>query len=196
MKLNNASSSDLEKYQKVRDENRRKEKSFESWIEKYIKERYGKSLGVHYSKTDQLDIGESDSKTEIKHNHKYSKTGNLFIEIDKLTKHGEWIKSGIYREDNSRWYLIGDRNKFWLFKKEILKKEFGNNHYSKIPGYLPGFAFPTSHGYLLPIEKANQIAKKITLINDVNPNNKTKREPFQMELENIFKGMNNEKKST
>jgi len=194
--MNDISLADLEKYQRVRNENRQKEKPLERWVEKYIKERYGKSLGIHYSKIDQLDIGESRSKTEIKHNHKYSGTGNLFIEIDEFTKHGEWIKSGIYREDNSKWYLIGDEDKFWLFNKEILKEEFGNNHYSKIPGYLPGFAFPTSHGHLLPIEKANQLATKITLVNDVNLNDKTKKEPFQMELKNVFKGIRNEKKST
>jgi len=149
----------LEKYVRARKQKRPAERPFEIFIRDWIKDNRGIDIGLHETEYKQLKIGESERGIEIKHDYKFPKTERLFIETEELTSQGEWIQSGVCKEDNALWYLIGDRNEFWLFNKRNLFME--SLCKEQIYGYLnkefKDKNFPTSKGFLLFISEANEI---------------------------------------
>ena len=156
----------LEKYMEIRKQKRPVERPFEIFIRDWIKNHRGVDIGLHETEYEQLNHGESEAGVEIKHDYKYQITGNLFIEVEELTSRGEWIRSGICKEDNALWYLIGDRNEFWLFNKENLFME--SLCKEQICGFLnkefKDKNFPTSKGFLLFTSEANEICVRHIII--------------------------------
>lgn len=70
----------------------------------------------------QIAIGESRTGVEIKHDEKYASTGNLWIEVAEKARPrgGDYFPSGICRDDNSWFYVIGNYDVVFGFPKQTL----------------------------------------------------------------------------
>ena len=115
----------------------------------YVVERlYDAGLPIisYSSKKYQYMIGENKCGFEIKYDRLFRKTGNIYIEIaEKSDKNNKnYINSGIYRDDNTWLYIIGDYNTIYILSKKILKLIHTKNKYKEV-------ITPTSKGFLIPI---------------------------------------------
>jgi hypothetical protein len=103
------------------------------------------------SKKYQQNKGENLQGYEFKYDKQFRKTGNLWIELAEKTNPSNltYINSGILRNDNTMFYIIGDYEGIYLMQKKILivisksYKILENN-------------MKTSKGFLLPTDKARE----------------------------------------
>ena len=118
------------------------------------------------SKQYQNMIGENKAGLEIKNDQHFRKTGNLYIETAEKSNaaNKEFVPSGIYRNDNTWLYLIGDREKVFVFGKRQLISLHKKNKYRTVET-------STSRGFLLPIEDA----EKYYSLRELCPDNCTER---------------------
>jgi hypothetical protein len=109
----------------------------------------GIPLISYSSKKYQTLIGENKAGIEIKFDRKFRDTGNFYIEIAEKSnpKNKEYVPSGIFRNDNTWLYIIGDYETIFIFSKEQLKKCKDNYRQVEIP---------TSRGFLIPTNEALQ----------------------------------------
>jgi len=105
------------------------------------------------SKEYQQVVGENKAGLEIKNDSLWKKTGNLYIEIsEKTRKENElYVPSGIYRDDNTWLYLIGDNSRIFIFSKRQLRYIHKTNKFKEIENNTK-----TSLGFLLPVDKAEK----------------------------------------
>lgn len=91
---------------------------FEIYVEKEFKKR-GIDLGA-YSDTRQYE-GENEFGLEIKNDLKNLETGNYYIEYKERMKNSmDWVDSGILKNDNSKFILLGNENNLAIFEKRTL----------------------------------------------------------------------------
>lgn len=66
--------------------------------------------------------GETEEGIEIKFDDRKKTTGNIYIEMQEKAEIGneKYALSGIYKNDNSRMFLVGDYKEFFLFSKQKL----------------------------------------------------------------------------
>lgn len=126
--------------------------------EDFIADKLSEILGINITnyKTREYNLkNENRQGIEIKYDDNYKTTKNLFIETNEKTNI-EWgfVPSGIYREDNSWLYLIGDFKRAFIFDKGILVKI----HQTK---RMIEAETPTSKGFLLTEKIAINWASKI-----------------------------------
>ena len=149
-------------------------KLFQDWIQKKLL-HHGLIVMLNTSEKYQKDIGESLSGIEIKKDTRFKETGNLFIEVAEKSDplYPNYIPSGIYRNDNSWLYCIGDYQEVFLLPKKILQILYEDKINNK-PGTewrgIETRTIATSKGMLLPInyaEKANIILKHIVFDKEV-----------------------------
>lgn len=106
---------------------------------------------------------------EIKFDRQLEKTGNIYIEIAEKANPANpyYVASGIYRDDNSWLFGIGDYEDFFIFTKKRLKEIDGLRKKGRIDG-LREVTIPTSHGFLIPRNLAEQwCARKVGLRSEV-----------------------------
>ena len=110
----------------------------------------------------QLNVGESREGYEIKFDSKAMlrpAQARYWIECMEKRKPGNptWILSGIWRADNTKFFIIGDYNLFWVFVIEVLRS---------VSPWKPGQPWPpegnhvetlTSRAFLLSTEEAGRI---------------------------------------
>jgi hypothetical protein len=115
-----------------------------------VEEFAGKPVKTYTTKEEQYNIGENDANIEIKNDNEWKNTGNLYIEVAEKQRErsGAYYPSGIYRNDKSIYYLIGDTSVAWLFLKKDLQR---------IAETLHQVTIPTSQGLLLKTYKADKI---------------------------------------
>ena len=92
---------------------------------------------------------------EIKRDDRFRETGNLFIETAEKSHpdNPQYVASGIYREDNSWLYAIGDEKTLWIFAKRLLTMLDKRYERREIP---------TARGYIMPtIDGDKYCAKKL-----------------------------------
>lgn len=108
------------------------------------------------SKYYQCEEGENILGAEIKNDKKFRETGNLYIETaEKSDETNEnYVKSGIYRDDNSWLFIIGDYATIYIFGVKHLVFVHNQGKYREIEK-------PTSRGFLYPITQAIPIALQI-----------------------------------
>jgi ribosomal protein L37AE/L43A len=101
------------------------------------------------SKKYQYTKGENRNGIEIKYDMKFKDSGNLYIEIaEKQNENNEnYVTSGIFRNDNSWLYVIGDYEEIFIFGKKHLQAIYKQNRYKEVET-------PTSKGFLLPVKDA------------------------------------------
>lgn len=93
---------------------------FELWVEKQCA-RYGVELGMYYD--ERQFKGENQLGLEIKHDSKLRETNNVYVEYQALSKDGsKMIAGGITKKDNSKYWLIGTEDEYYIFYKEDLVK--------------------------------------------------------------------------
>ncbi len=114
------------------------------------------------SKAYQLNIGESRTGVEIKHDKRRKKTGNLYIEVAEKARPrlGPYVPAGIMREGH--WlYAIGDYDKVWFFANGLLRALYVATNGNSLPKYRRPQDSPTSQGWLLPEVDADRYAALI-----------------------------------
>lgn len=112
--------------------------------------RHGWPLVVYSSQESQLR-GETMAGVEIKYDQRLAETGNLYIEVAEKAHPSRpvYTPSGIYRNDNTWLWLIGDRTVIYGLPKKYLQKL----HHKCRPVQIP-----TSKGFLLPRADAEKYA--------------------------------------
>lgn len=115
----------------------------------------GLVIQQYASRTYQMTVGESLNGVEIKNDEKYASTGNLWIETGEKARprEGDYFPSGIYRDDNTWLYIIGDYNTLFVFQKEFLKNLHRSGRYRDLENRTK-----TSIGFLLRDRDARKYA--------------------------------------
>lgn len=119
----------------------------------YVVERLydcGIPLINYSSKAYQNIIGENKAGIEIKNDQMFRGTGNFWIETaERSDVIYDYVPGGVFRNDNTWLYVIGDYYTIFVFAKKQLKiltkkyKRFENKK-------------RTSIGYLLPVKDAKE----------------------------------------
>ncbi len=132
---------------------------FQDFVQKQLL-KHGIIVMLNTSEKYQNTIGESLSGVEIKLDRRFEETGNLYIEVaEKSDRYNpNYVESGIYRNDNTWLYCIGNYNQVFLIPKkqlQIIHKDYINGQYI---GYRrQGIKIkktPTSEGMVIPIDYA------------------------------------------
>lgn len=112
-------------------------------------------VNLYGSKKWQNQKGESSSGLEIKYDMRMHETGNLYIEVAEKSNpdNPNYVPSGIYRNDNTIFYLIGNYDQAFLFGKYQLQKLYEHDECHKSRG-IKKIETPTSLGFVYPIEDA------------------------------------------
>lgn len=119
---------------------------YERYLNPLMSHLKGRKVNGYETKKEQYEIGENDAGIEAKRDGKFRCTGNLYVETHEKTKENNryFVESGIFRKDNSEFWIIGDEKDAWLFyKKDLIS----------IHDDLPIGRNPTSKGRLLNIIK-------------------------------------------
>lgn len=120
-----------------------------------VEELYKCGLPIisYSSKEYQNMIGENKAGIEIKNDSQWKDTGNLYIEIAEKSnaENKYFVPSGIYRNDNTWLYLIGDKSKIFIFGKKFLVLLHKTGKYKEIP-----IKAGTSVGFLVPVKEAEE----------------------------------------
>lgn len=126
---------------------------FENYICQFFKENYSFNIETYKTKEGQYNLGESLQGIEIKNDALISKTGNIYIEFkEKKDKfQNKWVDSGILRNDNTLFYLIGAKEKFYIFLKSDLLTLF------KTKDYFCEVTKDTSKGILLKVKNVESL---------------------------------------
>jgi len=121
--------------------------------------KIGLPVITYTSKEYQYTFGENKAGIEIKFDNRLKETGNLYIEISEKTNKDnlEFIPSGIFREDNSWLYVIGDFQFIYIFGKKFLKQLHFLKRYREVE-------IETSRGYLLPKDDAEKYSLKKIIV--------------------------------
>ena len=92
---------------------------FEIWVQRKFKS-CGVDIGGYNSEKGQF-AGENNLGIEIKYDMRHAETGNIYIEYcERLDSSKNWIKSGILKNDNTKYWLIGNMNDYFIFTKITL----------------------------------------------------------------------------
>lgn len=101
------------------------------------------------------------SPVEIKCDMKLQETGNVYIEYqERITKDGEWVDSGILKKDETRYFLIGTVEKFYILPRTKLQSYY--NRLVKYGEKLSGMRLveekehQTSKGFIMSKRRAEQ----------------------------------------
>jgi len=122
----------------------------------------GLAVISYSSKRYQNIKGENKNGWEIKYDRKFRETRNLYIEVEEKTNKNNknFVKSGIFRVDNTWLYIIGDYKTIYILSKTQLQRCYKKNRY-KIVQTL------TSIGMLIPILVVDKFLclKRIDIVN-------------------------------
>jgi len=132
---------------------------FQDFITDILIKELGILLSTYSSQKYQNLKGENKQGFEIKFDDKYKDTGNVYIEVAEKSNplNENFISSGIYRNDNTWLYLIGDYKEIFIFSKKHLKLMYESKKYKEV-------IISTSKGMLIKKEDAEKYCiKKITI---------------------------------
>lgn len=107
------------------------------------------------SKKYQHMIGENKCGFEIKFDDRMKTTGNIYIEIAEKSNasNREYFPSGIYRNDNTWLYIIGNYEVVYLFSKKHLRMIYEDKNRLDI---FRRVQTQTSQGFLVPMKYAEE----------------------------------------
>lgn len=96
---------------------------YQDFIVDELRKKYGLIISVYSSTKYQIERGETAQGIEIKYDGRMADTGNLYIEVAEKSRPSisQYTMSGIYREDNTWLYLIGNYNEAFIFAKNMLR---------------------------------------------------------------------------
>lgn len=115
----------------------------------------GLAIVQYSSRSYQQTVGESRTGVEIKFDEKFSSTGNLWIEVGEKARPrpGDYAVSGIYRDDNTWLYCIGNYDVMFFFAKTMLQGLHRSGKFRMLENHTK-----TSQGFLLKGELAEKYA--------------------------------------
>jgi len=122
------------KYKEYYNECLQKGLEFQDFIATILLKEIGIPLSSFSSKKFQYSIGENLQGIEIKFDDKFKETGNIYIEVKEKSNPNNlnYVDSGIYRNDNTWLYVIGNYNCVYIFGKKHLKLMYTSNKYKEI----------------------------------------------------------------
>lgn len=105
----------------------------------------------------QIQRGENLNGIEIKNDKIFTRTRNIYIETHEKSNPNNplYVLSGIYRNDNSWLYLIGDYSDLFIFGKKALKRLDAAS-----PSWIIRKETPTSRGFLIHEKYAHKGAER------------------------------------
>lgn len=111
----------------------------------------GLPIVMHTSFSYQTQVGENKAGIEIKLDQRMKETGNVYIETAEKAnpENGSYVPSGIYREDNTWLYAIGDYSTVYVLPKKYLQMLEKRYEQKQIA---------TSKGFVMPVEDAEKYA--------------------------------------
>lgn len=113
----------------------------------------------YVSKKWQWKVGECSAGIEVKFDDRLEETGNIYIEIAEKAYPEEarhYCPSGIYRNDNSWLYIIGNYEEVYVFAKNTLQLLHSTHRYKDVET-------PTSRAFLLNREQSQLYAARVFL---------------------------------
>lgn len=115
-------------------------------------------LNCYSSRKYNIEKGESVARIEIKQDKKIKETGNIYIETYERQKSnkGNYIESGILRNDNTVFYIIGDYDRLFMFSKKQIQTIIKTGNFKEVKT-------ETSMGYLIPISYIEKHSSLIIL---------------------------------
>lgn len=121
--------------------------------------KYNIDIGFYYSPMYQR-VGENAAGIEIKYDSKSAATGNYYIEFNESIFHGQLVPSGILKNDNVTFWLIGTPEEYLIvYKKDLLKLLLSMN--PNDAGWQDEKKFvstKTSKGFIVKKHKLQEIA--------------------------------------
>lgn len=137
---------------------------YQDFVADRLLKGYGIAVNAYSSRKYQQEYGESASGIEIKFDAKSINSENLYIETAEKTNvsNAEYVSSGIFREDNSWLYLIGNYKEAYLFSKEQLKRIYHSKNLWEKRG-IREVETGTSQGFLFPKKQAIELGTCIKL---------------------------------
>ena len=134
---------------------------FENYIAELLQCDFNLDLQQFLTPEGQYDLGENELGIEIKNDTLIKKWGNVYIEYAEKSNSENYVfvKSGILKDDNSIYFLIGDRDGFWIFRKERLLEIYREEVSIVKSGEISkrGIKFKqiaTSKGFVYPVKNA------------------------------------------
>lgn len=133
---------------------------FQDFIMNLFMKELGIPISNFSSKKYQYKVGENIQGIEIKFDDRYKDTNNIYIETKEKSNPNnlKFVISGIYRDDNSWLYVIGNYNEVFVFGKSHLVLMHKSHKYREIKT-------STSVGFLLPKKEAEKYCLKKIIIN-------------------------------
>ena len=122
---------------------------YQDFVTDKMHELLGWNLNCYVSLKWNIEKGESLSRIEIKNDRQMKSTGNLYIEIAEKDKNGNFVPSGIFRQDNTLLWWVGDYKRAFLISKRLLKAIYYKVNFKKVET-------ETSQGFLIPISYINK----------------------------------------
>ena len=136
---------------------------FENYIADLVQSKYGVDIGPFLTPEGQYELGENALGIEIKNDTLIEKYGNVYIEYQEKSNstNNDYINSGILKNDNCKYFLIGTKAKFYIFRKsrlvEIYHEENSLRHQGKVSKRGIHFKnIATSRAYVYPVRLAIQ----------------------------------------
>ncbi len=108
----------------------------------------------------QTTVGEGPAGVAIKHDEMYEQTGNLWIEVAEKARPraGDYAPSGVFRDDNSWLYIIGNYDIVFVFAKVALQGLARSQRFRILENKTR-----TSQGFLLSDDVARRLAVRVLL---------------------------------
>lgn len=141
-----------------------KGEKYQEFVKGVFKEKLNINLNFYKTKKEQYNIGETQEGYEVKFDDMLERTGNIYIEFCEKTnkENKEYIPSGVLRNDNTKFYVIGNYKEIYIFKKYKLLNFFVNLNFNNKIHLIK--TTQTSKGFLLNYNlRENLIHKKIIL---------------------------------
>lgn len=136
-----------------------KGKAFESYIYHFFETTYQFKITPFLTQQQQLQ-GENDKGIEIKNDEVSKNTKRYYFEIAEKSNpaNPHYVQSGILRQDNTLFYLIGTKEQFHLFKKVDLQHFYQQLLLKKPEEQKPFFkTINTSKGFVVSIAELNTL---------------------------------------
>jgi len=129
---------------------------FEQYIYNVL-EQLGICIVEPFLTKEEQVLGENSAGVEVKHDRLMKRYGNIYLELEERVTSPNWIPSGIFRNDNTIIYVIGDYDNFFLFQKGVLQwlvNDIITNEYFPIKEVKQNsnIAFSTSRGIPVPVD--------------------------------------------
>tara|TARA_R100000951_G_C2587793_1_gene163981 strand:- start:43 stop:534 length:492 start_codon:yes stop_codon:yes gene_type:complete len=138
---------------------------FQDQVYRYFIDEWGWHLTHITSVENQYEQGENLQGIEIKHDQMFEKgSPNVFISVERyypyLHPDERTQPSGIMKQHNKRFYIIGGKHKFYILPLEALRTFYRNEQ----PYLINGFKSKgngTEKGFLLSTKKATELSFEI-----------------------------------